>query len=95
MTSAHPSTRKAGADIDVARTTLQFVRDTRELIAQLKREGAMSPRARMDTLQGLCASAEECSARLMLRNGLGLVQAELELGAESARSSQPLEQVKI
>ena len=76
----HPSTRRAGADIDAASTALQFVKDARELIPQIKREGCLTPKARLLTLENLCAAAEECASRLMVRNGVGLTQTELDLG---------------
>ena len=88
------TSRRASADIDAARTTLQYAKDARELIPQLKRDGCMTPKARQVTLENLCAAAEECASRLMLKNGVGLVQAEFALVESEQRSSTPMEPVQ-
>ena len=84
------TSRRAGADIDAARTALAHVPELRDL---LRRHRQHLSKADREIIEVACAVMEEGAARLMLRNGVGLVQAELALVGPEERSAQPMEQV--
>ena len=70
------TSRRAGADIDAARTTLTHVPELRDF---LKRHKSYLSKADLEIIEVSAALMEEDASRLMCRHGVGLEQAELEL----------------
>jgi hypothetical protein len=80
--------RRASADIDCAATALRHLP---ELEAYLKRQRVTSSKADREIAEVAVELFKEMAARLMLRNGVGLKQEELDLGREGDGRPAPAE----